>query len=91
MEQYKEMFESHISAGATENYLDGTKITQKQLRGPTTWRDTPKSAWKEIANWQTRRQSNCTKFQVLAWIINMSRRRNLNQLENGYTFAHKLY
>ena len=91
VEQYKEMFESRISARATEKVLGWDKDHAKQQRGPTTWTDMPKSAWKEIANWQTRSQSNCTKFQVLAWVINMSRRRNLNQLENGHTFAHKLY
>ena len=41
-------------------------------------------------NWQTRMWSNCTKFQVLAWMITISRKKNLDQLENCQKFAHKL-
>ena len=37
----------------------------------------------------TKRQSSYTKSQVLAWMIIMSRR-NLNQLENCQTYAHKV-
>ena len=77
VEQYKEMFESRLSAGATENYQNGTNFTQKLLRCHTTWKVILKSGLKNNVNWQTRRLSNCTKFQVLAWIIIMSRRRNL--------------
>ena len=32
--QYNKMFESRISAGATENYQDGTNHAQKLQRGP---------------------------------------------------------
>ena len=49
-----------------------------------------KHAWKDIVNWQTQRRSNKTKFQVLAWMINSSRRTDLNQLENCQTYAHTL-
>ena len=64
-------------------YQDGKNITKKQQHGPTTR--------KEIVNWPTRRQSSCTRFRVLAWMIITSRRRNLNQSENCQKFAHKLY
>ena len=33
------MFESRISAGATENYQDGRNLAQKLQRGLTTWKD----------------------------------------------------
>ena len=42
-------------------YQDGKNITQKQQHGPTTR--------KEIVNWPTRRQSSCTRFRVLTWMI----------------------
>ena len=45
---------------------------------------------KHTANWRTKRQSSCTKFQVLAWIIINSRRRSLNQWRNYPMYAHKL-
>ena len=38
--QFKKMFESRISAGATENVnRDEKNLTHKQQRGPTTWKD----------------------------------------------------
>ena len=45
---------------------------------------------KPHANWQTRKWSNCTKFQALAWMNINSSRKNSNQLENCQKFAHKL-
>ena len=59
-------------------------------KGPTTWKDMLKNEWIEIASWQTKRQSNCTRSQVLAWMITISRKRNLNQLEKCHKDAHRL-
>ena len=42
--QNKEMFESRISATATEKYQDGRNFAQKLSRGPTTWKDMRKTA-----------------------------------------------
>ena len=81
IEQYKETFESRISAGHLRSYQVGKNLTQKLLRGPTTWQDMLKNALRDTANWRTKRQSSCTKFHVLAWMIFNSRRRSLNQLE----------
>ena len=61
----QKMFESRISAGATENCQDGTNVAQKNQRGPTTWKDMLENAWNGIANWQTKRRSNKTKFLIL--------------------------
>ena len=46
---------------------DGTNHAQKNQRGPTTWKDMLENAWNGIANRQTRRQSNYTRFPVLVW------------------------
>ena len=62
------MFESRISAGATENYQGGKCLTQQRLRGPTTRKGMLKNA--------------CTKSQLLAWTTITSTRRNSNQWEN---------
>ena len=49
IEQYQEMFESHISAGATEKLPWVRKtLTQKQLRGPMTWKDMLENVLREI-------------------------------------------
>ena len=47
-----------------------------------------KNAWNEIANWRTKRQSNCTKSQPFAWMTIKLQRKNLNQLENYRECAH---
>ena len=49
-----------------------------------------KIALNDTVNWQTRKWSNCTKIQVLAWMTINSGRKNLNQPENYYKFAHIL-
>ena len=43
-----------------------------------------------MVNWRTKNQSNDTQSQVLAWMIFISRKRNLNQLENCKNNAYKL-
>ena len=45
IELYKEMFESRISAGATEKSTTMRKtLTQRRLRDLTTWKDMLKNA-----------------------------------------------
>ena len=66
-----------------KNYLSGKSLTQSRLRGPTMWKDMLKNACKDIAIWRTKRQSSCTQYQTLAWMIITSRKRSLNQWENG--------
>ena len=67
---------NHVfSAGATD---PGWKhLTQKQSRGLTTWRDMPDNALRDTARWPTEKWSSEIKFQVLAWMIIESDRKNL--------------
>ena len=74
-----------------KNYLCEKNLTQKQLHGPMIWKDTPQNMWKGTTNLRTRKLSNNTKFQVLAWMITNSRKRNLIQLENYMKYAHELF
>ena len=68
------MFESRISA------LPGWKnFAQKQSRGLTTWKDMLENALSDAVNWQTRKWSSFSKFQVFSWMIINSNRKNLNQ------------
>ena len=76
-------FLDHVYLGRRQrlkNDQSGKSITQRRLRGPTIWKDMLKNALKDIANWQTKRRSNCTKSQVFAWMIIISRKRNVNQV-----------
>ena len=63
--QYKEMFESRISATAPENYQDGRNRTQKLLHGPTICEDMLKSALNDIANWRTKYRAIVHSFNAL--------------------------
>ena len=73
--QYNKMSEYRISAGATEKLPGWDKPRAKTSACPTTWKDMLEKSWNGIANWQTRKQSICTKFQVVAWMIITSRKK----------------
>ena len=65
VEQYREMFESRICAGALVKQPRSVNITHRRLRSLTTWKATLKKELKDIANWRTKRQSICSKVQAL--------------------------
>ena len=44
----------------------------------------------DTVNWQTRKQSNFTKFLILVWTTISSKRRNGNQLENGQSTSRSV-
>ena len=48
-------------------------------------------ALSDAVNWQTRKWSSYTKFEVLALVIINSNRKNLNQSENYPKYAHKMF
>ena len=50
IEEYTKMFESRISAGASEKLLGGRNLTQRRSHGRTTWKDMLKNALRDIAN-----------------------------------------
>ena len=86
------MFESRISAGATRKITkDVTNLAQKLQRGPTTWKDMVENAWDGIANWQTRRQRNFSRFPILVWTITRLKRKNWEIEVNCQKFAPILY
>ena len=66
IEQHSKMFESRISAGSTEKLPGWDKLRAEA------------SAWsydmEGIANWQTKRRSNFSKFLILVWTITKSKR-----------------
>ena len=74
VDNYRTMFESRISAGATENYHAPRIFVF--LRGPTTWRVMPRNVWNDIVSWQTRRHSNSTKYLLHASMTTTSKKKN---------------
>ena len=83
------MFESRISAGATENY-HARKICVS-LRGPTTWRVMPRNVWKDIVSWQTGRLNISTENQLHALMTIISKKKNCYPWENCQKYAFKLF
>ena len=65
-----------------KNCQGGRNLTQERSRGPTTRKDTRKNALEDLVNWQTKRQSNNTQFQLLASVTTISRRKSWKRLEN---------
>ena len=60
------MFESRISAGATEKiYQGGKNLTPRLLCGPTTWKDMLKNALRDTANWQIKETEQLYKVSSL--------------------------
>ena len=73
-----------------KNYRCGENFTQKLWLGTTTWKDMLENVLSDTVSWQTRKWSNCTKSQALAWMTINSSWKNSNQLEISQKFAHKL-
>ena len=87
-EQYKEIFESRISAGANEKLPGCEKPHAKTVARSYNMEGHARKCverYCELAN----KQSNYTKFRVLVWMIIISRRRHVNQLGNYQLFAHR--
>ena len=78
-----DMFESRISAGATEELPGWDKHHAKIVAWSHDMEEHAEQCVErhcELA--KQKRRSNFSKFQVLAWMIITSRRINLNLLEN---------
>ena len=71
VDNYRNMFESKIYVGALENYQFQRNRKQQFLHGPLpmTWKVMQRSAWKDIANWQTKQLDSHTKLQLHALMV----------------------
>ena len=74
VDKYRTMFESRISAGATENY-HARKIFVF-LRGLMIWKVMRRNVWSDIVSWQTRRLNNSTKYLLPVSMTATSKRKN---------------
>ena len=75
VDNYRTMFESRISAGATEKNNHARKVCVF-LRGFMTWKVMPRNVWNDIVSWQTGRLNNCTKYQFHASMTTTSKEKN---------------
>ena len=94
VDNYRSMFESRISTGATEKLptrasgeSDEETISSRSFDMEVTRRN----VWKDIAHLQIKRLCNYTKSQRHAWMTINLKKRNMNLLENYLLFAHKLF
>ena len=63
IDEYRNMFESRISAGATENYLVvRNRMRTRSLLGLLTWKVIRSNARNDTATWRIKRFSNCFRF-----------------------------
>ena len=91
VDNYRNMFESKISAGATEkSYLILRSLAQSFLHGPKIWKVMQRNAWNDIANWRTKQLNNYTKSKLHALTTTNSRIKKWDLLENCQRFAHEL-
>ena len=63
VDNYRNMFESKISAGALEKYQFPRNRMRIFPHGPVTWKVMQRSEWKDIANWRTKQLNSYTKSQ----------------------------
>ena len=89
VDNYRNMFESRISAGATEK-LPCSEIFEF-LRGPTIWRVMPRNVWNDIVSWRTKRLNNSAKYQLHALMTIISKKKNWNPWEDCRKYAFKLF
>ena len=79
VDNYRTIFESNISAGATEKLHI------------LIWKVMQRNAWNDIANWPTEQLNSYTKSQLHALTtINLGKEK-WDALENCQKFAHKLF
>ena len=90
VDNYPNMFESRISAGAVEKLPVSEKSGANIRHGPMTSKVMQRSAWKEIANWQTKQLNSNTKSQHHA-MTTTNLKKKWDLLENCLQFALSLW
>ena len=88
IEQYTKMCGSRISAGATEKVPGWEKSHAKTAAWSYEMEGFARKCVARYCELANKEVEHFTKFQVLAWMIINSNRKNLNQLENCHKRAH---
>ena len=76
VDNYKNMFESRISAGAIVKLPCSGKPEANIPHGPMIWKVMPRNAWNDIVSWRTKRLNNSTKYQLHAMMTITSKKKN---------------
>ena len=84
------MFESRISAGATEKLPGWEKFDATTVAWSTDMQGHAKKCVERYCELANKKHSNYTKSQLLAWTTTVSRRRKWNQLKTCQKY-HRLY
>ena len=73
VDNYRTMFESRISAGATVKLpcSENPRISSWSV----TWKVMSRNVWNDFVSWRTRRLNNCTKYQLHALTNIISRKK----------------
>ena len=85
------MFESRISAGATEKLPGWDKFHAKTVAWSCDMEGHARKCVERYCELANNKVEQIKKVQVLAWMIIYSDRKNLNQLENHQKCAHNFY
>ena len=75
VDNYRTMFESRISAGATEKKKKHARKFCVFLRGHMTWEAMPRNVWNDIVSWQTGRLNKSTNYQLHALMTIISKKK----------------
>ena len=87
---YRDVFESRMSAGGKENNLVRGDLMQTSQHGLMIWKVMQRSVSSDVASWRTKRFNNCTMSQLhVLTTINLKKKR-WDLLENPKKYAHKL-
>ena len=88
---YRDMFESRISAGAVEKLPVSEKSDANIFHGPMTWKVMQRSAWKDIAKWPTKQLNSYTKSPHHALTTTNSKKKKWDLLDKCLQFVHKMF
>ena len=88
VDNYRTMFESRISAGATEKLPCSENYVS--LRGPMTWKVMQRNVWNDIVSWRTKRLNNSAKYLLHALMTIISKKKNTGTEQRSTGSGHHL-
>ena len=90
IDEYRNMFESRVSVGETEKLPGWANPHAQTVAWSYDMEGHAQKCVERYCEQVNKKQSSFAKSQVLAWLITIARKRNLNQLENCQKYEHKL-
>ena len=91
IEQDTKMFESRISARATEKYQDGRNLTQKQLHGLMMWEGHAKKCVERFCELANKKIEQIHKVSSPCLDDHQFKKEELESVGEYLKYAHKLY